>query len=76
MFFSIAHDPTQRDRQGPDVGRQYRSVVFYDDEEQKRVAEAYVEQFVKARIFTPKCSASAASTPQSCITRTTRSGTP
>jgi peptide-methionine (S)-S-oxide reductase len=51
VFFSIAHDPTQRDRQGPDVGRQYRSVIFYADDEQKRVAEAYIEQLNKARVF-------------------------
>jgi peptide-methionine (S)-S-oxide reductase len=51
VFFSIAHDPTQRDRQGPDSGRQYRSVIFYDGEEQKRVAEAYIEQLDKAHIF-------------------------
>jgi peptide-methionine (S)-S-oxide reductase len=51
VFFSIAHDPTQRDRQGPDIGRQYRSVIFYADEEQKRVAEAYIQQLEKARLF-------------------------
>src|ERR1700737_1397423 len=50
-FFSIAHDPTQRDRQGPDVGRQYRSAIFYVDDEQRRVAEAYVDQLNKARVF-------------------------
>lgn len=42
VFFTVAHDPTQVDRQGPDVGRQYRSVIFAVDEEQQRVAEAYV----------------------------------
>jgi peptide-methionine (S)-S-oxide reductase len=51
VFFSIAHDPTTRDRQGPDVGRQYRSVIFYTDPEQKRVAEAYIAQLDKARVF-------------------------
>jgi len=51
VFFSIAHDPTQRDRQGPDVGRQYRSAIFYVDDEQKRVAEAYIDQLDKARVF-------------------------
>jgi peptide-methionine (S)-S-oxide reductase len=51
VFFSIAHDPTERDRQGPDVGRQYRSAIFYSDEEQKRVAEAYIDQLNKARVF-------------------------
>jgi peptide-methionine (S)-S-oxide reductase len=50
-FFSIAHDPTQRDRQGPDVGRQYRSAIFYADEDQKRVAEAYIAQLEAARVF-------------------------
>ena len=51
MFFSIAHDPTQRDRQGPDVGKQYRSAIFYKDDEQKRVAEAYITQLEKAHVF-------------------------
>src|ERR687888_2368923 len=51
VFFSIAHDPTQLDRQGPDVGRQYRSEIFYIDEEQKRVAEAYIAQLNKAGVF-------------------------
>ncbi len=51
VFFSIAHDPTQRDRQGADVGRQYRSAIFYGDDEQKRVAEAYIAQLNKARVF-------------------------
>ena len=51
MFFSIAHDPTTRDRQGPDVGRQYRSVIFYADDEQRRVAEAYIKQLDAAHVF-------------------------
>jgi peptide-methionine (S)-S-oxide reductase len=51
VFFSVAHDPTQKDRQGPDWGRQYRSAIFYKDEEQKRVAEAYLAQLNKARVF-------------------------
>ena len=51
VFFSIAHDPTQRDRQGPDVGKQYRSAIFYKDDEQKRVAEAYITQLEKAHVF-------------------------
>src|SRR2546426_1724096 len=51
VFFSIAHDPTQRDRQGPDTGRQYRSAIFYGDDGQKRVAEAYIHQLNKARVF-------------------------
>ena len=51
VFFSIAHDPTTRDRQGPDVGRQYRSAIFYADDEQKRVAEAYIRQLDSAKVF-------------------------
>jgi peptide-methionine (S)-S-oxide reductase len=51
VFFSIAHDPTQRDRQGPDTGRQYRSAIFYAGEEQKRVAQAYIDQLNQAKVF-------------------------
>ena len=51
VFFSIAHDPTQLNRQGPDSGRQYRSAIFFADDEQKRVAEAYIDQLNKARVF-------------------------
>ena len=51
VFFSIAHDPTTRDRQGPDVGRQYRSVIFHSDDEQQRVAEAYIKQLDAAKVF-------------------------
>jgi peptide-methionine (S)-S-oxide reductase len=51
LFFSIAHDPTQKDRQGADVGRQYRSAIFYADEGQRRVAEAYIRQIEAARLF-------------------------
>ena len=51
IFFSIAHDPTQLNRQGPDVGTQYRSVIFYKGEEQKKVAEAYILQLREARVF-------------------------
>jgi peptide-methionine (S)-S-oxide reductase len=51
VFFSVAHDPTQLNRQGPDEGTQYRSVIFYNSEEQKRIAEAYVSQLEKTKIF-------------------------
>ncbi len=51
VFFSVAHDPTQLNRQGPDYGRQYRSAIFYIDEEQKRIAEAYLAQLTEAKIF-------------------------
>ena len=51
VFFSIAHDPTQLNRQGPDSGRQYRSAIFFADDEQKRVAEGYIDQLNKARVF-------------------------
>lgn len=51
VFFSIAHDPTQRDRQGADVGRQYRSAIFYADDEQQRVSEAYIRQLDAAKVF-------------------------
>ena len=51
VFFSIAHDPTQLNRQGPDTGRQYRSAIFYADDEQQRVARAYIEQLNQAHVF-------------------------
>jgi peptide-methionine (S)-S-oxide reductase len=51
IFFSIAHDPTQKDRQGADIGRQYRSVIFYSDAEQKHVAEAYIAQLTRIGAF-------------------------
>jgi peptide-methionine (S)-S-oxide reductase len=51
VFFSVAHDPTQLDRQGADRGRQYRSVIFYTNEEQKRVADAYIRQLDEAGVF-------------------------
>ncbi len=54
VFFAVAHDPTQLNRQGPDHGRQYRSAVFYANEDQKRVAEAYIAQLEQARVFPKK----------------------
>jgi peptide-methionine (S)-S-oxide reductase len=51
VFFSIAHDPTTRDRQGADVGRQYRSAIFYANAEQQRVADAYIKQLDAAKLF-------------------------
>jgi peptide-methionine (S)-S-oxide reductase len=51
LHFSVAHDPTQLDRQGNDFGRQYRSAIFYADEEQKRIAEAYIRQLNEAKVF-------------------------
>jgi peptide-methionine (S)-S-oxide reductase len=51
IFFSVAHDPTQLNRQGPDEGSQYRSVIFYGNEEQKRIAQAYISQLGQARAF-------------------------
>ena len=51
VFFSVAHDPTQLNRQGPDEGSQYRSVIFYSNDEQKRIAEAYVAQLGSAKVF-------------------------
>jgi peptide-methionine (S)-S-oxide reductase len=51
IYFGVAHDPTQLNRQGPDVGKQYRSAIFYATEEQKRVAEAYIRQLNAAKVF-------------------------
>jgi len=51
VFFSVAHDPTQLNRQGPDSGTQYRSVIFYANDEQKRVAEAYIAQLEQTKSF-------------------------
>ncbi|HEY2736126.1 MAG TPA: peptide-methionine (S)-S-oxide reductase, partial [Polyangiales bacterium] len=51
IFFSIAHDPTQKDRQGADVGRQYRSVIFYSNDVQRRAAEAYIAQLERSGAF-------------------------
>jgi peptide-methionine (S)-S-oxide reductase len=51
IFFSVAHNPTELDRQGPDEGPQYRSAIFYANAEQKRVAEAYIKQLSDQRLF-------------------------
>ena len=51
VYFSVAHDPTELNRQGPDTGTQYRSDIFYADDSQKRIAQAYIAQLDKARIF-------------------------
>jgi len=52
VFFSVAHDPTQKDRQGNDRGTQYRSAIFYQSPEEKAVAEAYIHQLDNAGAFT------------------------
>jgi peptide-methionine (S)-S-oxide reductase len=54
VFFEVAHDPTQLNRQGPDEGRQYRSAIFYVTPEQRDVAQAYIEQLTAAKTFKKK----------------------
>lgn len=51
IFFSVVHDPTQLNRQGPDVGTSYRSVIFYSNDEQKQISAAYIAQLDKSGIF-------------------------
>ncbi len=51
IFFSVVHDPTQLNRQGPDVGTSYRSVIFYTSPEQQKVAAAYIAQLEVAKVF-------------------------
>jgi peptide-methionine (S)-S-oxide reductase len=51
VFFSVAHDPTELNRQGPDTGTQYRSAIFYGNENQQRIARAYIDQLNGAKVF-------------------------
>jgi len=51
IFFSVAHNPTELNYQGPDHGTQYRIAVFYDSDEQKKVTEAYIQQLTDAKVF-------------------------
>jgi peptide-methionine (S)-S-oxide reductase len=51
IYFSVVHDPTQLNRQGPDTGPQYRSNIFYVDESQQRIAQAYIAQLAKAKAY-------------------------
>ena len=54
VYFSVAHDPTELNRQGPDSGTQYRSSIFYANDEQKKIAEAYIQQLNSTGIFRSK----------------------
>jgi peptide-methionine (S)-S-oxide reductase len=51
IYFSVAHNPTELNRQGPDTGTQYRSAIFYADEEQKKVAADYIAQLDKTKVY-------------------------
>src|SRR5690606_19620919 len=54
VFFSVVHDPTQLNRQGPDIGSHYRSAIFFADEAQERVARQYIAQLDQARVYSRK----------------------
>jgi peptide-methionine (S)-S-oxide reductase len=54
VFFSVVHDPTELNRQGPDVGTSYRSVIFYTSPEQQKIANAYIAQLDAAKAFPKK----------------------
>lgn len=51
VYFSVAHDPTQLNRQGPDTGTQYRSAIFFENDRQKKVAQAYIKQLNQEKVF-------------------------
>src|SRR5271165_3181746 len=51
VYFSVAHDPTELNRQGPDSGTQYRSAIFFANDEQRRIAQAYIKQLTDAKVF-------------------------
>jgi peptide-methionine (S)-S-oxide reductase len=51
VYFSVAHDPTQLNRQGPDTGTQYRSAIFFENDQQKKVAQAYIKQLNQEKVF-------------------------